>query len=433
VNVRRHAAVLAAAGLTACGGTAVGIVASVRPPSPQHATLSLARAPYGVWLRNANDIALVSTTGTVERALPAGVLTRDWSRLYAVTGPVSPALRVIDPRTGRELRRMPLPGVYQVPSAGISGVPEGLSPNGRWLVLQTPYPSSERTASDLLALDTRGVVAARRIHLAGDFTYDGIDNAGNNLYLIERTSLFNTTPDRYRVRRYDLRSRRLDPQVVVDKSEPGEAMTGTALSRVASPDGAWQFTIYVFGNRGPFVHALNLATANAFCIDLPAPAISDSPTQLLWSLAQSNDGSSVYAINGGSGQVLQIATGRFPRVVRTAQLSIATATPAALSRGPVITAEAKLVVSSGAWLSPDGATLYAVTGDGVISVDTAELSVRSHLLEGETVRSLALSPNGRWLAALTQRGAVIELDTTNGAAAAISAPADPLAILRFAG
>src|SRR3981081_4189224 len=49
------------------------------------------------------------------------------SHLYSVKGNI---LVVLDPQTGLVRYQLPLPGNYKLPSATISGVPGGLSPNG---------------------------------------------------------------------------------------------------------------------------------------------------------------------------------------------------------------------------------------------------------------------------------------------------------------
>ena len=47
-------------------------------------------------------------------------------------------------------------------------------------------------------------------------------------------------------------------------------MRGYPLTRVASPDGRWAYTLYDGGGKHPFVHALDTLEGRAVCIDLPA-------------------------------------------------------------------------------------------------------------------------------------------------------------------
>ena len=46
-------------------------------------------------------------------------------------------------------------------------------------------------------------------------------------------------------------------------------MGGVPVARAASEDGRWAYTLYARRNHGPFVHALDTAEREAFCIDLP--------------------------------------------------------------------------------------------------------------------------------------------------------------------
>ena len=48
----------------------------------------------------------------------------------------------------------------------------------------------------------------------------------------------------YAVRAYDLGARRLLPEPVVDPREADEPMTGAPVTRVASADGRWAYTLY---------------------------------------------------------------------------------------------------------------------------------------------------------------------------------------------
>jgi hypothetical protein len=55
---------------------------------------------------------------------------------------------------------------------------------------------------------------------------------------------------------------------VIDPRNPREKMRGNPLSRVASPDGRWAYTLYDGGGGTPFVHALDTQNGTARCIDL---------------------------------------------------------------------------------------------------------------------------------------------------------------------
>ena len=74
---------------------------------------------------------------------------------------------------------------------------------------------------------------------------------------------------RYVVRSVDLRTGRLEPGAIVDRTEPDERMSGIALARAWSTNGAWAYTLYNGGTSHAFVHALDTRTRTARCIDLP--------------------------------------------------------------------------------------------------------------------------------------------------------------------
>ena len=118
----------------------------------------------------------------------------------------------------------------------------------------TDYGQPLRAKSGFVTVDTRKLAVLRTINLNGDFAYDAISPNGRTLYLIEHFS--NADVLRYRVRAYDLKAGRLLPQIIVDKREPNEPMSGMPSARVATADGRKVFTLYV-GQEHPFVHLLD--------------------------------------------------------------------------------------------------------------------------------------------------------------------------------
>jgi hypothetical protein len=71
----------------------------------------------------------------------------------------------------------------------------------------------------------------------------------------------------YDVRAYDLRRDRMLPTPIVDPREPEEKLQGIPVTRVSTPDGRWQYTLYT-GDE-PFIHALDTVDRTAVCIDVP--------------------------------------------------------------------------------------------------------------------------------------------------------------------
>ena len=64
-----------------------------------------------------------------------------------------------------------------------------------------------------------------------------------------------------------MRAGRLLADAVVDPHEADEPMTGAPVTRLAGPEGRWQYTLYQ-SEEHPFVHALDTARRTAVCIDL---------------------------------------------------------------------------------------------------------------------------------------------------------------------
>lgn len=164
---------------------------------------------------------------------------------------------------------MRLDGSWGTPVVGNGSVTgDGLSRDGRTLVLAStagPYASPSR----FLVVDPLHMKTLRTIVLHGSFSYDAISPDASRLYLIQYTHSGSYNLTHYVVRGYDMRTGRLMPGRIVDRAEPDEKMTGTALTRTTSADGRWVYTLYQKPSGEPFVHALDTVAARAHCIDLP--------------------------------------------------------------------------------------------------------------------------------------------------------------------
>jgi hypothetical protein len=201
-------------------------------------------------------------------------------------------------------------------------------------------------------------------------------------------------PNHYQVRLLDVRTGTLVEQPVVDKREAAEPMNGIRGDSVADPAGQYVLTVYA-REAGPFIHALPLDQAFAWCIDLPAKNASDMEEQFHWSLAFNQQRSILYAVNGSSGRIAEIYPSSLPKVERTGQLAM---NPSQSPLAALVTeADAKGARIGGAAVSADGQTLFALGNTGIVAIDTATLKVRTRILEGESVDSLRLSTDGQWL------------------------------------
>jgi len=374
---------LAVIGLTACGRSLSA------PPAAAGDRLFLeegfGNGPEHVTVRD-------SGTGAVERQLPIGTPAPDWSRYYTVTPLAGVArLTALDPASGRSLGQATIPSGYALPNLSFQAPTSGLSPNGQWLALtsQASDAGGHRVTNFLVGPSslTRPFVTAR---LDGDFVFDALSNDGRSLDLIQKMG----DPNHYQVRLYDVPSHSLYEQPVVDKREPKEPMTGIRGDGVADPQGNYVFTVYA-RDAGPFIHALSLDQAFAWCVDLPAKNALDIEEQFHWSLAINRNGSTLYAVNGSTGMIAEMSPASLPKVDRTGQVAL-NAGPSLLS-GFVTEADAKGARIGGAALSTDGRTLFALGYTGIVAIDTESLKVRARILNGETVDSIRLSTDGKWL------------------------------------
>jgi hypothetical protein len=366
-----------------------------------------------------------SRSHSVERTMPLGTPSPDWSHLYTVQGN---NLIDLDPQTGAIFRTLRLPGDFQLPPATSSGVPGGLSQNGRWLVLESTDMTSSGIpyATHLLVVDTSYAKAMQQVNLNGLFGFDAVSNDGRRIFLIEYLD-----GNQYQVRFYDLGAGRLDPNVIFDKSDGSSAMAGVRLSGVASHDGQWLYSVYVRADKSAFIHALNLDVPFALCLDLPGSGYSTNPDEFQWSLAMSAAGTHLYAANGATGIVTDLPIdGGTPGQMRAARLNNSQ------SGGifGVMNVEAKEFGCNAAAVSPDGRTLVIAGKTGLVWIDTASMTAGTRQLGDWRVWSLGMSPDGSTVYAVNDAGMIAELPMTGAHSPTTfgGAAGQPLALIRVA-
>lgn len=353
--------------------------------------------------QNEGTVALIDTRShAAHLRLPLGTPAPGWRHYYTVN---AGNLLDLDPETGITQARITLPGDYRLPAATNTGIPGGLSPDGAWLVLQRLD-----TSSHLLVVDTTFATQPRRIELPGQFQFDAISNDGERVYLIQQIG-----GGDYHVRVYYMSSGSLDPNFVVDKNEGGEAMSGLRLTGVPSHDGSWLFSVYARAHKGAFIHALSLDGPFALCLDLPGTGYEDGSHESLdWSLALSPNGNRLYATNPAMGVVVEFIVNQ-------------------LSAGHTFqVAEPSHVWPDGAVVSVDNQTLVIPGPTGVMWLDATTLKPVAQALAGWTVRSLALSPDGTMLYAVSDTGNVAELSMARQSLMTTFDPAiaHPIALMR---
>ncbi len=175
-----------------------------------------------------------------------------------------------------------IPGQYGIPGADLSGATTGLSADGRTLILEQMRSSLNTSPTHLLVVDTATMRIRKTVVLQGLSTVDAISPDGRWMFLLHYPSLQDLP--KYAVQAYDLWHDRLLGRPIVDPHDRGEAMYGFPISRVMSPGGRWDYTLYQRPSGEPFVHALDTVGIRAVCIDLPSlsnPAIGEGHLKLM--------------------------------------------------------------------------------------------------------------------------------------------------------
>lgn len=341
-------------------------------------------------------------------SLPAGLTSLDHQRLYVATPQGDQTeIAVYSTQTGARLGAFTIPGTY---STGIYGYETGaLSPSGRWLALR--QVSSDLSATTIALVDTQARKLLKTEHLAGDFDLDALSPHAQTVYLLQNT---NDAAHHYYVRAYDLTTDQLDQPIIVDKTEIGEDMQGTALTRQMAPDGSMSYTLYTNRQENKaFIHILPLDDQPngyfARCLDLPVGSSSD--LLAYYTLALSPDGSTLYAINTALGTLTRMT------VQADYVFDIQAGTTQHFRPASVSTPGAPLPYN-GAVVSSDGKTLYVAGVDGLWAFGLVDLQVVGHYLSGQSFSSVALSADGRMLYATNPAQGIVLFNLTTGQASA---------------
>ena len=220
-------------------------------------------------------------------------------------------------------------------------------------------------STTFLIASTAGV---RELNVPGrQWDFDAL--RGDNLFLIKYLS-----GGGYQVRLLHMASGKLEAKPLKDPHESG-TIWGQPYSRLASTNGRYLFTLYIGSNGGSMIHALDLDTAKARCIDLPGTG--DYLASTSWALVLARNGHTLWAANPAQGRVVGIDV-RARKVIRAFKIQVAY-----WARGN----------GTRAALSPDGDRLALADGETVAVVG---LTARK-LVARKAVRAAALgySPAGR--------------------------------------
>jgi hypothetical protein len=233
-----------------------------------------------------------------------GVLARDAGvRYVTLTTERSTLVSVIRRDSGHVERWRLLRGFYGIPLVAYDGTSGGLSGNGKRLVVGSygPIPGN-RGITRFAVLDTKSLKLRRSIALDGSWSFDAISPDGSTLYLTQHITA-GANP-LYRVRSYDVRTGLLRGPVV-DRIEGAQDMGGEPVTRAASAGGRWAYTLYARAKHGPFIHALDTAKREAFCIGLPLDLGRDEQWQLRLKLREHSE---LLAVRSRSGILATVDT-----------------------------------------------------------------------------------------------------------------------------
>lgn len=214
-------------------------------------------------------------------------------------------------RDGRVLRYGPVPGVLGIPQVAWDGTSDGVSADGRRLVLASISAEQvpTRTTFAVMRAGTLGVV--RTIRLPGLWAFDAISPDGATIYALRYGSA--ADPAHYSVRAIDATTGRILPGAIVDRREPDEEMQGSPVTRAWNAGHGWAFTLYANPNGTAFVHGLDTTRRRALCFELPWQRVGEAIGRV--KLHVTADGRSLTLSQSGRPRLASIDLGSF--VVRS--------------------------------------------------------------------------------------------------------------------
>lgn len=223
---------------------------------------------------------VVGWIGTLD---PAGAV-----RYVTLPASGATAVAAIRRNDGRVLRYVTVRGAYGIPQVAFDGTTEGVSRDGKTLVLAT-YAGVDGQTS-FAVLGTTPLRLRKTVTLQGNWSFDALSPDASTLYAIQYLGTGQNAP--YNVRAVSLVSGKPVGAPIVDKREPDEKMNGSPVARATRKDGSWAYTLYAKPDGTAFVHALSLTGRNALCVDLPWRGVQRTIQQVR--LGLSPDGGSLY-------------------------------------------------------------------------------------------------------------------------------------------
>ncbi len=413
----------------AAGVLATAATASARATNPTSGVLYVRTYESRMAVILAIDLA----TGRTLRTMKDGALSAKAETVYwteSVTGAAKTTLHVTDVATGRDLRTFVVDGDLQVTGSPgtVATLPDGrLTPDGAYVALSGAKREPNGVwVTRLVLVDTRDGSVQGSTELRGASTYGVVALASDGRsVLLEESGAAGGSKQRV----FDVRTR-----TVVDAAGDGAVIDAYRTPALRSPDMTrifrldvghpntnctpWDGARCVPNVTPPSIVAFDLAARRSSRLPLPIDQLSgDWERYMMWSLALSADGATLYAVNPALGVVDEIDA-RSLTLRRTGSITVsrAGADPfAVLARLVFPVAEAKRISYAGAALSADGRTLYAAGEHGIAVIDTQPLTSRATWQSDGQFDALRLSADGRRLyGADNARGMVAIVDAGTG-------------------
>ena len=407
--------------LAGCSTPAASPAPTSGSASPVPSATPAAQAEAGdAWLvvSDIDDPDLrVTLDGTLEDIyeLPVGVPNETWGSIVTAT----PAERttvierlIVQPGFDRWTQE--IDGRWILPTVGLDPIPVGVSADRSMIVLveadaEHGAGGADRTVSRFAVVDGRLPLAyePRIIELDGAFDFDALSPDGTLLYVAEQVR--GPLEARYQVRAVETATGVMRDGIIVDKRNIDEEMAGWPIDQLRRPDGM-VMTLYR-GADYPFVHALSSVEAWAVCIDLPTRGFDDVDAADDWGIASLGAGKGDLAVNATLGIVVDIHPNDLTirRSVDFEPSAAAAFRLAKFGHGELGPAGRRVIAA------PDGASVFAAGEGGVVRIGATDLDVQQRYLTGTSVEGLALTPDGATLFALTTTGGrIARLDAATG-------------------
>src|SRR5262245_22580002 len=170
-------------------------------------------------------------------------------------------------KDGTAVKSLGVKGKWGIPriDAGAS-----LSFDGKTLVLAPTKLSV--ASSSFKIVDTATLRVKKTVTLRGNYAFDALSPQAGLLYLVKYSG---QDTSHYVVKAVNLRTGKLLPGRIADKTQESWVMEGLPVTRISSADGRSVYTLYANPAGYAFVHALDTVGRSAHCVGIPWKGSTD--------------------------------------------------------------------------------------------------------------------------------------------------------------